>query len=101
MAPFNKIELLFLSLVIRPYIFWLIAVLTGAVGRAGKRSLIVRFTVSGRAPCSGAKRRDKELDAVSTAIHGGEAAVNAWHEGLGKLAVALKTIKKMTFRRPG
>jgi hypothetical protein len=54
-----------------------IAVLTGTVGRASKRSLIVRFTVSGQAPCSGAERRDKELDAVSTAIHGGAAAVNA------------------------
>jgi hypothetical protein len=54
----------------------LIAVLTGTVGRASKRSLIVRFTVSGQAPCSGAERRDKELDAVSTAIHGGAAAVN-------------------------
>jgi len=32
----------------------LIAVLTGTVGRASKRSLIVRFTVSGRVPCSGA-----------------------------------------------
>jgi len=53
-----------------------IAVLTGAVGRASKRSLIVRFTVSGPAPCSGAERRDKELDVVSTAIHGGAAAVN-------------------------
>ena len=30
------------------------AVLTGTVGRASKRSLIVRFTVSGQAPCSGA-----------------------------------------------
>jgi hypothetical protein len=56
----------------------LIAVLTGTVGRASKRSLIVRFTVSGQAPCSGAERRDKELDAVSTAIHGGAAAVNAY-----------------------
>ena len=54
----------------------LIAVLTGTVGRASKRSLIVRFTVSGQAPCSGAERRDKELDAVSTAIHGDAAAVN-------------------------
>ncbi|MDL1976724.1 MAG: hypothetical protein LWX52_01255 [Deltaproteobacteria bacterium] len=32
--------------------------------------------MSGQAPCSGAERRDKELDAVSTAIHGGAAAVN-------------------------
>ncbi len=36
----------------------------------------MRFTVSGQAPCSDAERRDKELDAVSTAIHGGAAAVN-------------------------
>ena len=54
----------------------LIAVLTGAGGRASKRSLIVRFTVSGQVPCSGAERRGKVLDAVSTAIHGGAAAVN-------------------------
>jgi len=32
----------------------LIAVLTGAGDRASKRSLIVRFTVSGQVPCSGA-----------------------------------------------
>ncbi len=30
------------------------AVLTGAVGRTSKRSLIVRFAVSGPVPCSGA-----------------------------------------------
>jgi len=54
----------------------LIAVLTGTGGRASKRSLIVRFTVSGRVPCSGARRRGKELDVVSTAIPGGEAARN-------------------------
>ena len=51
-----------------------IAVLTGAGGRASKRSLIVRFTVSGQAPCSGAERRNKELDEVSTAIPGDEVA---------------------------
>jgi hypothetical protein len=62
----------------------LIAVLTGTVGRASKRSLIVRFTVSGQAPCSGAERRDKELDAVSTAIHGGAAAVNVANNRLAK-----------------
>jgi len=54
----------------------LIAVLTGTGGRASKRSLIVRFTVFGRVPCSGARRRGKELDVVSTAIPGGEAARN-------------------------
>jgi len=54
----------------------LIAVLTCAVGSASKRSLIVMFTVSGPVPCSGARRRDKVLDVVSTAIHGGAAAVN-------------------------
>jgi len=51
-------------------------VLTGAGGRASKRSLIVRFTVSGQVPCSGAERRNKVLDEVSTAILGGEAAEN-------------------------
>ena len=35
------------------------------------------FTVSGPAPCSGAERRNKELDEVSTAILGGAAAENA------------------------
>ena len=50
--------------------------LTGTVGRASKRSLIVRFTVSGRVPCSGAKRRGKGLDVVSTAIPGCAAAWN-------------------------
>ena len=53
--------------------------LTGAGGRASKRSLIVRFTVSGQAPCSGAERRNKELDEVSTAILGGEAGENDRH----------------------
>ena len=51
--------------------------LTGAGGRTSKRSLIVRFTVSGQVPCSGAERRDKVLDEVSTAILGGAAAENA------------------------
>jgi len=55
----------------------LIAVLTGFGGRASKRSLIVRFTTSGPVPCSGARRLGKGLDGVSTAIHGGAAAVNA------------------------
>ena len=36
-----------------------------------------RRAQSGREPCSGAERRDKVLDEVSTAIHGGKAAVNA------------------------
>jgi len=31
--------------------------------------------MSDPAPCSGAERQDKMLDAVSTEIHGGEAAV--------------------------
>jgi len=34
-----------------------------------------QITISSPAPCSGAKRRDKVLDEVSTAIHGGAAAV--------------------------
>jgi len=55
-------------------------VLTGTVGRAGKCSLAVRFTVSGHAPCSG-----KELDVVSTAIPGGEAAWNAANQPRGFL----------------
>ena len=54
----------------------IIAVLTGTVCRASKRSLLVRCTVSGQAPGSGAERRDQVLDEVSTAIHGGGAAVN-------------------------
>jgi hypothetical protein len=54
----------------------IIAVLTRAVGSASKRSLIVVFTVSGQAPCSGAKRRSKELDEVSTAILGDAVAEN-------------------------
>jgi len=51
-------------------------VLTGTGGRTSKRSLIVRFTVSGQVPCSGAERRSKVLDEVSTAILGGAAAEN-------------------------
>ena len=54
----------------------LIAVLTGTVCRASKRSLIVRCAVSGPVPCSGARRRGKGLDEVSTAIHGDAVAVN-------------------------
>jgi len=56
-----------------------IAVLTGAVGCASKRSLIVQFTVSGPVPCSGAKRRDKVLDEVSAAIPGDAVAGNVPH----------------------
>jgi len=51
-------------------------VLTGAGDRSSKRSLIDLLTASGQVSCSGAERRGKVLDAVSTAIHGGEAAVN-------------------------
>jgi len=63
-------------------------VLTGTGGRASKRSLIVRFTVFGRVPCSGARRRGKELDAVSTAIPGGEAARNVANQPRGFFASA-------------
>jgi len=52
-------------------------VLTSAVVGASKRSLIVVVTVSGQAPCSGAKRQGKGLDEVSTAIHGDAVAMNA------------------------
>ncbi len=58
--------------------------LTGTVGLTSKRSLLVRFTVTGPAPCSGAERRNKELDAVSTAIHGGAAAVNITNNRLAR-----------------
>jgi hypothetical protein len=51
-------------------------VLTGAACRASKRSLIVWCAVSGQVPCSGARRRDKVLDEVSTAVHGDAVAVN-------------------------
>jgi len=37
------------------------AVLTGAVGFSSKRSLIEKIAASGRVPCSGAERRNKEL----------------------------------------
>ncbi len=46
----------------------LIAALTGGECRASKRSLLVKFAVSGPVPGSGAKRRDQGLDAVSTAF---------------------------------
>jgi len=58
------------------------AVLTGAVCRASKRSLIVWCAVSGQVPCSGAKRRDKVLDEVSTAILGDAVAENVEVTGL-------------------
>jgi len=51
-------------------------VLTGAVRRSGKLSLNDRCAVSGQAPCSGARRQDKVLDEVSTAIHGDAVAMN-------------------------
>lgn len=54
----------------------IIAVLTGAVCRASKRSLIVWCALSGQVPCSGARRRDKVLDEVSTAILGDAVAEN-------------------------
>lgn len=54
----------------------IIAELTGAVCRAGKRSLHVRCAVSGQAPCSGAKRQGKGLDEVSSAIHDDAVAMN-------------------------
>jgi len=43
---------------------------------AGRRPEHSRRAQSGRVPCSGAKRRDKVLDEVSTAIPGGAAAGN-------------------------
>ena len=58
------------------------AVLTCAVRRSSKRSLIDLCAVSGPAPCSGARRLGKGLDEVSTAIHGGAAAVNKRINGL-------------------
>jgi len=53
-APLFKIILLYLM-------FWLIAVLTGTGGLTSKLSLIVRFTVSGRVPCSGASAGARNL----------------------------------------
>jgi len=41
-----------------------------------KQSLIDRCTVAGRVPCSGAQRRGKVLDVVSTAILGDAVAEN-------------------------
>ncbi len=55
--------------------------LTGAVCRASKRSLIVWCAVSGQVPRSGAKRRDKVLDEVSTAVHGDAVAMNVKFTG--------------------
>ena len=54
----------------------LTAVLTGTVYRASKDSLIVWCPVSGQGACSGAKRRDKVLDEVSTAVFGDAVAIN-------------------------
>jgi hypothetical protein len=53
-----------------------IAVLTGAVRRSSRRSLVDRCAVSGQAPGSGARRQGQELDEVGTAILGGAAAEN-------------------------
>jgi hypothetical protein len=64
---------------------WPTAVLTGAVCRANKRSLIGWCAVSGQVPCSGAKRRDKVLDEVSTAVHGDAVAVNVLVSRAGPL----------------
>jgi hypothetical protein len=55
-------------------------VLTRTGNSASKRSLIVIFPVSGQVPCSGAKRRDKVLDEVSTAILGDAVAENDNHQ---------------------
>jgi len=41
-----------------------------------------RRGVSSPVPCSGAERKNKVLDEVSTALHGGEAAVQAEHLNL-------------------
>jgi hypothetical protein len=54
----------------------IIAALTGAGCRAGKRSLRVRCPVSGQVPCSGARRRGEALDEVSAAIPGDAVAGN-------------------------
>ena len=67
-----------------------IAVLTGFGSRASKRSLIVRLPMSGPVPCSGARRLGKGLDEVSTAIHGGAAAVNGLLTGCEFRAVLVK-----------
>jgi hypothetical protein len=64
-------------------IFYLkrIAALTCAGGRESKRSLFARLPVSGQAPCSGAERRHKALDEVSTAIPGDGVAGNVEFTG--------------------
>jgi len=54
--------------------------------------LIVRFTVSGQVPCSGAERRSKVLDEVSTAILGGAAAVNAAFQRARLFALRCKSL---------
>jgi hypothetical protein len=63
----------------------IIAVLTGAVRRSGKRSLNDRCAVSGQVPCSGARRQGKVLDEVSTAILGDAVAKNGKGELPGQL----------------
>jgi len=80
---------LFLKKFIRRIFQCIIAVLTGTGERASKRSLIVRFTVSGPVPCSGARRRGKVLDVVSAAIPGDAVAGNEklW----GGMALAVPT----------
>jgi len=68
-------------------------VLTGFGSRASKRSLIVRLPMSGPVPCSGARRLGKGLDVVSTAIHGGEAAVNdRHHQFIWWMALLVETV---------
>ncbi len=52
------------------------AVLTGTVGFSSKRSLIEKFAVTGPAPCSGAKRRNKELDEASTVCSAGKRSLS-------------------------
>ena len=70
--------------------------LTCAGDSASKRSLIVMVTVSGQVPCSGAKRRGKVLDEVSTAIPGGEAAGNvAVHLWRVKTSIVKKTKRSL------
>ena len=71
--------------------------LTGTVGRASKRSLIVRFTVSGQVPCPGAERRGKVLDAVSTAILGGVAAENVALQRARFFAIRCKSMVRSSY----
>jgi len=55
-------------------------VLTGAVRRSGRRSLVDWCAVSGQALGSGSRRQGQGLDEVSTAILGGAATENAPHQ---------------------